>query len=90
MSNRTLPIPLPQSGAELERRILAQGITPPSNQVTVAVYERVSRYDERVPSYSMEIQPDRAAEYARSQGWTIHKIYSDPNFSGKNSYRPEF
>ena len=84
------PIPLPRSGAELEKLILSRGITPPSNQVAVAVYERVSRYDERSPGYSMEIQPDRAAEYARSQGWTIHKIYSDPNFSGKNSYRPGF
>jgi len=81
---------LPQSGAELEKLILSRGITPPSNQVAVAVYERVSRYDERSPGYSLEIQPDRAAEYARSQGWTIHKIYSDPNFSGKNSYRPGF
>jgi hypothetical protein len=39
--------------------------------VRAAPYIRVSRLESRETSYSMQIQPDRAADYARNQGWTI-------------------
>jgi len=83
-------IPLPQSGAELERALLSGGPASPSTGVMAAIYERLSRFDERVPGYSLEIQPDRAAAYAHSQGWQIYRVYSDPGYSGKNSHRPRF
>ena len=51
-------------------------------------YERVSRIVAGEESYSISIQADKAAEYARTQGWTIVNTYEDPNFSGKNSKRP--
>jgi DNA invertase Pin-like site-specific DNA recombinase len=53
----------------------------------IGVYERVSRIEKGKHSYSMDIQPDRAEEYAKSKGWIIYEVYSDPSRSGKNSRR---
>lgn len=51
------------------------------------VYTRVSRMDPREPGYSMEVQPDRAIELAKSHGAQDIKLYEDPGQSGKNSKR---
>lgn len=52
-----------------------------------AVYSRKSRIDPRNPGYSMEIQPERAEEYARANGAKEIKLFDDPGRSGKNSKR---
>src|SRR5512138_3425594 len=54
-----------------------------------AIYTRLSRFDPNDPGYSLEIQPDRAQEFARSENASEIKIYSDPGRSGKNSKRDE-
>ncbi len=54
-----------------------------------AIYTRLSRFDPNDPGYSLEIQPDRAEEFARSENASEIKIYSDPGRSGKNSKRDE-
>ena len=56
---------------------------------TWAIYSRVSRVDPKFQGYSLEIQPDRAEEYARAHGATKVEIYSDPNKTGRNSRRKE-
>lgn len=56
---------------------------------TWAIYSRVSRIDPKFQGYSLEIQPDRAEEYARAHGATKVEIYSDPNKTGRNSRRKE-
>ena len=53
-----------------------------------AIYTRVSRIDHRAHGYSLEIQPDRSEEYARSKGWQIYKVFEDPAKTGRNSRRP--
>jgi DNA invertase Pin-like site-specific DNA recombinase len=52
-----------------------------------AIYTRLSREETRHHSYSLEIQPERAEEYARSKGAKKILLYSDPYLSGKNSHR---
>jgi DNA invertase Pin-like site-specific DNA recombinase len=39
--------------------------------------------------YSLEIQPDRSEEYARSHGAAKIEVYSDPDRTGRNSRRKE-
>ncbi|CAG1770435.1 Transposon gamma-delta resolvase [uncultured bacterium] len=56
--------------------------------VRAAPYIRVSRLESRETSYSMQIQPDRSADYARNQGWTVVGLYEDPDRSGRHSKRP--
>jgi len=53
-----------------------------------AIYTRVSRIDPRHHGYSMDIQPDKAEEYARSKGWQVYAVYEDPAKTGRNSRRP--
>ena len=57
-----------------------------SDQLT-AIYERVSRIKPGKHSYSMDIQPDRAREYAESKGMKIYQVYADPSKTGKDSRR---
>ena len=54
-----------------------------------ATYSRLSRFDENDPGYSVEIQPDRSEEFARSENASEIWVYADPGWSGKNSKRPE-
>ncbi|MBK9926329.1 MAG: recombinase family protein [Anaerolineales bacterium] len=60
-----------------------------SNNATWAIYSRVSRVDPKFQGYSLEIQPDRAEEYARAHGAQKVENYSDPNKTGRNSRRKE-
>ncbi len=54
-----------------------------------AIYVRLSRFDPDDPGYSLDFQPDRSEEFARSENATEIRIYSDPGRSGKNSKRDE-
>lgn len=56
-------------------------------QARAAIYARVSVIDPRAVTYSMEVQPDRAVEFARSHGWQIVGTYEDPDRTGRNSRR---
>ncbi len=58
------------------------------DQERAAVYSRVSSIDSHARSYSMEFQPDRSEEYARSKKWQIVGLYADPDRTGRNSRRP--
>ena len=63
-------------------------ISRPDNEERAAIYTRVSRIDPRHHGYSLDIQPDKAEEYARSKGWEVYAIYEDPAKTGRNSRRP--
>ncbi len=63
-------------------------IARPDNEERAAIYTRVSRIDPRHHGYSLDIQPDKAEEYARSKGWEVYAIYEDPAKTGRNSRRP--
>jgi len=82
---------LPTSPAELE--LFVQKAVGPLfgsiDQERAAVYSRVSSIDHHAHSYSMEYQPDRAEEYARSKGWQIVDLYAAPARTGRNSRRPD-
>ena len=52
-----------------------------------ATYSRLSHFDENERGYSIEIQPDRSEEIARSENASEIRAYSDPGRSGKNSKR---
>ena len=60
-----------------------------TENATWAVYSRLSRVDPNNYGYSLEIQPDRAEEYARSHGAAKIEVYSDPDRTGRNSRRKE-
>lgn len=81
---------LPSSPAELDffvQKSLGDVIQLPGHE-KAGVYSRVSNIDPDERSYSIEYQPDRAEEYARSKNWTIAGVYSDPDRTGRNSRRP--
>lgn len=81
---------IPTNFNELDLKIkgFIQDVTRPGCEERAAIYTRVSRLDRRHHGYSMEIQPDRAEEYARSKGWDVFAIYEDPAKTGRNSRRP--
>jgi hypothetical protein len=54
-----------------------------------AVYSRVSSIDSHVRSYSMEFQPDRSEEYARSKNWLVTWLYANHGLLGQNSKHPD-
>ena len=56
---------------------------------TWAVYTRLSRVMQNIPSYSLEFQPERAEQYARDKGAKVILNYLDGDMSGKNSHRPD-
>ncbi|MBN2146703.1 MAG: recombinase family protein [Anaerolineales bacterium] len=80
----------PTTAAELEKMVagILRKEDAPGGE-TWAVYTRLSRVDPRNPGYSLEIQPDRAEEYARAHGAQHVVVYSDPARTGRNSRRPE-
>jgi DNA invertase Pin-like site-specific DNA recombinase len=82
---------LPTSPAELEQYVQrAIGIAAGKmNCERAAVYSRVSNIDQHARSYSMEYQPDRSEEYARSKNWQVVGLYADPDRTGRNSKRPD-
>ena len=57
------------------------------NVLRVALYVRVSS-QEQVDGYSIGEQIDRLTKYCEAMGWEIHKIYTDPGYSGANTDRP--
>ncbi|MBU2610790.1 MAG: recombinase family protein [Chloroflexi bacterium] len=81
---------LPSSPEELEQfvRNTLGGIDILEEKERAAVYSRVSNIDSQARSYSMEYQPDRSEEYARSKNWQIVSVYEDPDRTGRNSRRP--
>lgn len=61
----------------------------------VAIYCRISDEDrdklfQNDDSASIQNQKAMLIQFARSNGWTIHDIYSDDNFAGADRRRPEF
>jgi len=81
---------LPSSPAELDfyvQKSLGDVIQLPGHE-KAGVYSRVSNIDPEERTYSIEYQPDRAEEYARSKNWTVTGVYSDPDRTGRNSRRP--
>lgn len=81
---------LPASSQELEQLVAATigNFTQNLDAERAGVYSRVSNIDPRSRHYSIEFQPDRSEEYARSKGWQIVGLYSDPDRTGRNSRRP--
>ncbi len=81
---------LPENIEDLNNKIrgLIGDIARRDDEERVAIYTRVSRLDKRHHGYSMEIQPDRSEEYAKTKGWQIYKVYEDPARTGRNSRRP--
>ena len=81
---------IPNNFDELNKKIqgFVKDVTRPGSEERAAIYTRVSRLDPRHHGYSMEIQPDRAEEYARSKSWEVYAIYEDPAKTGRNSRRP--
>jgi site-specific DNA recombinase len=81
----------PSSPAELEQ-FVQRAISSVAGQLNcerAAVYSRVSNVDPHARSYSMEFQPDRSEEYARSKNWQVVGLYADPDRTGRNSKRPD-
>ncbi len=80
---------LSTSIGELDQKIneMVKTVRLPSGEERAAIYTRISRLETVYHGYSMEIQPDRAEEYARSKGWSIYAIYEDPAKTGRNSRR---
>ncbi|TYQ13091.1 UNVERIFIED_CONTAM: DNA invertase Pin-like site-specific DNA recombinase [Acetivibrio alkalicellulosi] len=63
--------------------------------IKVAIYCRLSDEDKNksIPtndSESIQNQKNLLTKYALDQGWSIYKIYSDDDFSGLDSDRPEW
>ena len=61
----------------------------------VAIYCRLSVEDmdkikEGDDSESIQNQKLLLMDYAMNQGWSIHKVYSDDDYSGMDRHRPEF
>jgi DNA invertase Pin-like site-specific DNA recombinase len=81
---------LPSSPEELEQLVKTTlgGVAGLVEEERAGVYSRVSNIDPRARTYSMEFQPDRSEEYARSKNWRIVGLYEDPDRTGRNSRRP--
>lgn len=53
----------------------------------VALYPRVSSH-EQTEGYSIGEQIERLTDYCKAMQWNIHKIYTDPGYSGGSMDRP--
>jgi len=82
---------IPNSPDDLNRKIqgYVKELNRPDGAEMVGIYTRVSRIDHRAHGYSLDIQPDRSEEYAKTKGWQIYHVYEDPARTGRNSRRPE-
>ena len=61
----------------------------------VAIYCRLSdedhnKKDPEADSRSIQTQKSMLRDYAHEQGWEIYDIYSDDDYSGADSNRPEY
>ena len=52
------------------------------------LYARVSSDEQAMEGFSVRGQGERLTSYAKSQGWTVHKLYKDEGFSAKDLNRP--
>ena len=53
-----------------------------------AIYIRVSTEEQAKGGYSLEAQEERLRFFARSQDWSVHKIFEDKGYSAKSLDRP--
>ena len=67
-TNPTMPISLNELDLFISREY--GYLNEETDNATWAVYSRLSRVDPNHHGYSLETQPDRAEEYARSHGAT--------------------
>ncbi|MBN1453288.1 MAG: recombinase family protein [Anaerolineales bacterium] len=86
-TNHTMPTSLNELDLFISREY--SYLNDETDNATWAVYSRLSRVDPNHHGYSLEIQPDRAEEYARSHGAAKIEVYSDPDRTGRNSRRKE-
>ena len=54
----------------------------------VALYPRVSSAESAKEGYSIGEQTERLEKYCEAMGWNVHKIYTDPGYSGASLDRP--
>ena len=82
---------IPNSLDDLNRKVqgYVNELNRPDGAEMAGIYTRVSRIDHRAHGYSLDIQPDRSEEYAKTKGWQIYQVYEDPARTGRNSRRPE-
>ena len=62
-------------------------------QILCAIYTRLSKEDEdkhQPESESIQNQKSLLTRYAIEHGWDIYSIFSDEDFSGVDSHRPDF
>ena len=83
---------LPQTPAELQQVLDqlyggAQSRTQGGGLTRCDVYGRLSKAEPGSMQYSIDIQTNRAVEYARTQGWEIVEIYNDTGATGRHSRR---
>lgn len=81
---------IPDSLDDLNKKIQGyiKDLNRPDGSEMAGIYTRVSRIDHRAHGYSLDIQPDRSEEYAKSKGWQLYQVYEDPARTGRNSRRP--
>lgn len=51
-------------------------------------YIRVSTDEQAQQGYSLAAQRERLEQFAKSQGWTVAKVYEDDGYSAKDTNRP--
>lgn len=56
--------------------------------LNVALYVRVSTQEQANEGYSIGEQIERLKKYSEAMNWEIHKIYTDPGYSGGDTNRP--
>ncbi len=56
--------------------------------VRCAIYTRVSTDEQAREGYSLPAQEERLRAHARSQGWTVYKLYMDDGYSAASRKRP--
>lgn len=58
------------------------------DSLVARAYIRVSTEEQAVSGFSLMAQRERLEQFARSQGWTLAKVYEDDGFSAKDTNRP--
>ena len=54
----------------------------------IAIYTRVSTLEQTEKGHSLTEQERKLKQFCDMNDWEIHKIYTDPGFSGSNTNRP--
>ncbi|MGY0692933.1 recombinase family protein [Virgibacillus sp. FSP13] len=57
--------------------------------MTIAIYIRVSTFEQAKEGYSIAAQKERLTAYCTAQGWDNYKFYVDEGVSAKDTKRPE-